>query len=484
VSDAEAEADATGHPAREAEETSATSPRREPVTVLETVRNWGLVLLLAWAPLPFGSARPWAWSVIGLASVMLLLLCAATAATSSRPARPLGGLLLPALLGVLLVAWIVAQSLPGGLFGLHHPLWDQAADYLGTQPIVSVSVDREASRIRLFRLLSYAGIGWVAWQVGGRRAGATLIIRAIALISTLYAAYGIVEFASANPSILWYPKWTYREDVTSTFVNRNSFATFAGLGVVANLVLFARAMMTEVDTSSRRTIAVSMIENFVSRGKWALIGFVVVGTALLLSHSRGGSSSTLCALIGFATATALAPSLRSRQQTIFGIVLAIGCAALFLTSGRGLVERWIDTSIEADGRNDIYSSMVHAIHDNLFLGTGLGTFKSIYPMYQGATFDGAMDFAHNDYLENALDLGLPGTIFLFAILAILVATCLLGVVKRRRDALFACAAVSASLLVGLHALVDFSMQIPAVAVTYMAILGTGVAQSTSSRPTR
>jgi O-antigen ligase len=396
----------------------------------------------------------------------------------------LGGLLLPALLGVLLVAWIVAQSLPGGLFGLHHPLWDQAADYLGTQPIVSVSVDREASRIRLFRLLSYAGIGWVAWQVGGRRAGATLIIRAIALISTLYAAYGIVEFASANPSILWYPKWTYREDVTSTFVNRNSFATFAGLGVVANLVLFARAMMTEVDTSSRRTIAVSMIENFVSRGKWALIGFVVVGTALLLSHSRGGSSSTLCALIGFATATALAPSLRSRQQTIFGIVLAIGCAALFLTSGRGLVERWIDTSIEADGRNDIYSSMVHAIHDNLFLGTGLGTFKSIYPMYQGATFDGAMDFAHNDYLENALDLGLPGTIFLFAILAILVATCLLGVVKRRRDALFACAAVSASLLVGLHALVDFSMQIPAVAVTYMAILGTGVAQSTSSRPTR
>jgi hypothetical protein len=35
--------------------------------------------------------------------------------------------------------------------------------------------------------------------------------------------------------------------------------------------------------------------------------------------------------------------------------------------------------------------------------------------------------------------------------------------------------------VGTHALVDFSLQIPATAVTFAALLGAAVAQSTSSR---
>jgi hypothetical protein len=44
-------------------------------------------------------------------------------------------------------------------------------------------------------------------------------------------------------------------------------------------------------------------------------------------------------------------------------------------------------------------------------------------------------------------------------------------------------AVGAAFLVGVHALVDFSLQIQAVALTFMAVLGAGVAQSASSRLT-
>jgi hypothetical protein len=42
-------------------------------------------------------------------------------------------------------------------------------------------------------------------------------------------------------------------------------------------------------------------------------------------------------------------------------------------------------------------------------------------------------------------------------------------------------AVSASVMVALHAFVDFSMQIQAVALTWTALLAAGVAQSWSSR---
>ena len=50
-------------------------------------------------------------------------------------------------------------------------------------------------------------------------------------------------------------------------------------------------------------------------------------------------------------------------------------------------------------------------------------------------------------------------------------------VSRRRDATAPTVAASAALLVGVHAMVDFSLQIEAVTLTFMALLGAGVAQS-------
>ena len=55
-----------------------------------------------------------------------------------------------------------------------------------------------------------------------------------------------------------------------------------------------------------------------------------------------------------------------------------------------------------------------------------------------------------------------------------------GVFARRRGQRFTLVAVGATVLVAMHALVDFSLQIPAVAVTFAALLGIGVAQATPS----
>ncbi len=52
---------------------------------------------------------------------------------------------------------------------------------------------------------------------------------------------------------------------------------------------------------------------------------------------------------------------------------------------------------------------------------------------------------------------------------------------RQRDSSFSRVAMSAGLLVGVHALTDFSLQVQAVELTFCAILGMGVAQSVSSR---
>ena len=94
---------------------------------------------------------------------------------------------------------------------------------------------------------------------------------------------------------------------------------------------------------------------------------------------------------------------------------------------------------------------------------------------------GVWDMAHNSYLEVWLGLGLVFGTLLMAALGALVAQCFVGAIKRRRDATPAIVAAACALVVAVHALVDFSLQIEAVTLTFMGLLGAGVAESTSSR---
>jgi O-antigen ligase len=88
--------------------------------------------------------------------------------------------------------------------------------------------------------------------------------------------------------------------------------------------------------------------------------------------------------------------------------------------------------------------------------------------------------AHNDWLEMMFELGLPGAFLWFVVLGGLGIRCLFGFFRRRRDHVYPMAGFSACVLVGLHSLADFSLQIPAVAVTFAVLLGVGVAQTWSS----
>jgi O-antigen ligase len=91
--------------------------------------------------------------------------------------------------------------------------------------------------------------------------------------------------------------------------------------------------------------------------------------------------------------------------------------------------------------------------------------------------------AHNTYLENALELGVPAAAVLVLAVASLGVLCAVGVVRRNRDTIYPCVGLAATALVGVHAMVDFTLQTPAVAATYFMVMGAACAQSWS-RPSR
>lgn len=191
--------------------------------------------------------------------------------------------------------------------------------------------------------------------------------------------------------------------------------------------------------------------------------------------------ATLCGLLTFLLLAMTAPSLRSAWRVPFGWIAALAGSIALALAGSGILQRLMEDPVVADSRGEIFAATLAAIRDNFLDGTGLGTFRFVFPMYQSPRLDAFIDLGHNDYLQNMLELGIPASLLLFALVGFLVVECVRGVRRRQKGALYPCAAVAASVLVAAHSIVDFSLQIPAVSLVYAAILGIGVAQSLSSR---
>ena len=441
--------------------------------------QWGLMALLALAPLPLASARPLAWSALAIATALLIGLAAVCELVDPTRSTTFGPLRVPMAMATAVALWAGIQCLPLDIGALQSEIWSGAERALDSVVVPSISVARVQSLDRLLRLLTYAGAFLVAWRVGRRAEGAQALLRAVAAVAVLYSLYGLIVYFSGNQTILWYPKWAYKFDLTSTFVNRNFFGTYVGLGLIATLALMARVLMSGIDEGSFRSLVRHSIEGILRQGLWVTFALVIMGSALLFTHSRGATAATLIGVITLLAAATSAPSLRSRWRIPFVVVVAVAATIVFALNGTGVLMRMASTP-DSDLRFDIDSGTWRAIGDHLLAGTGLGTFRFVYAPYQPPSVGLFVDLAHNDYLENILELGVPAAAVFYGMLVLLVARCVRGVFRRRRDAIFPCAALGATALVGSHSAIDFSMQMPAVAVTYAVILGLGVAQSESS----
>jgi O-antigen ligase len=161
------------------------------------------------------------------------------------------------------------------------------------------------------------------------------------------------------------------------------------------------------------------------------------------------------------------------------LVFILGIAAWI---GAGpILERAQRQGVEDESRAALNLSTLKAIGSAPLLGNGFGAFERYYPLYADGSVVGDVDQAHNDYLETLADLGLPAGLAFLAAPMILAFFCARGSLTRNRDRIFPAVGAAAAALVGMHALVDFSLQIPAVALLFTTLLGLGVSQAWSTR---
>lgn len=444
-----------------------------------------LMLGLAWAPFWLGGNRPMAWGANGVFFPTLALIYEARALIGRRGhAVALKHVAAPAALFFAVVAWIVIQESVLVPRVAAHPIWDMAAGPLAHPLGASVSVNRGETAISLTRLLTAASVFWLALQLSRNIARAHALLECVAIIVAIYSVYGLTLAAFFSGAIPVFATPYVPGLVRSTFVNRNSFATFAGLGLVVEIGLVLRLYRMRApepaESGVRRLIR--FIEATGWRG-WLLIAAGVATLAALLGAiSRGGviaAAAGLAALFGLLLMRRRHSPAQEASMLLVAAALAVG----FVAFSDLLLERIANGGLGDASRLSVDLIVLRAIFDNPLLGVGYGAFADVFPLYRDRSIptSGVWDKAHNTYLEVWLGLGLVFGTALIAALAWLCAKCVMGAINRRRDSTPALVASAATVLVGVHALVDFSLQIEAVCLTFMALLGAGVAQSVSGR---
>ena len=281
------------------------------------------------------------------------------------------------------------------------------------------------------------------------------------------------------------------------FVNANNAASYLGilllcaLGNLVDHIRLHRPRSTVWSIRYLRYLQGSVVAGLVLR-VYAVTLFLF---ALISTGSRAGVIVGLIAalllmaiLMAKARAGAAVNSSHRRTFPIGGLALliAFGLIAIWIYSNAGTP---FETELSRKGLADInrfrvYGPVADMILDRPLLGWGLGSFPSAFPIYRPAALpvDGWWDRAHSTYLEIGAETGLIG--LALVIIAIVAVTWHLVGGIRRRTRRFVLPAIGLSVLifVATHSLVDFPLQIPAIAVAALAVITLALCQ-TRHRPT-
>lgn len=251
------------------------------------------------------------------------------------------------------------------------------------------------------------------------------------------------------------------------FTNKGAVGTFANSNHLGTLLLVSIPFATALLLSSkgdRRGLRQGRVVI-------ALAALVLVGAGILLNGSLAALALLLPVLMASAAILPAAARWRRIALPLSGLAFAGAVVALAITPV-GSVASSLGASSSIQSRSTIWSTTVHAVGENMPLGSGLGTFEAIYRQYEdpSAITAAYVNHAHNDYLELALELGIPGIL----LVGLFMAWWVVAAFTAWRSPLsspFGRAATIASAAILAHSAVDYPLRTGAIA----AIFGTAMA---------
>ena len=411
----------------------STMPESTFIRFCNRIIEIGLMSLIVFTPLAFGTVQVWSITTVHLITLFMLTF------------------------------WLIKMTALGNFKLVRTSLDLPILLFLGIAVITTLtSIYPYVSKIELYKIINYI-----------------LLYYLVVIVGTSLGIYGLYNYFNGIEKIYTLDKKHYLGMVTSTYVNHNHIGGYFELAIP-----LAIGLMLAKEHLLRRD-KISKISSVIFGSVLPLAAAVIMIIALIFTYSRGAWIGFLGSMIVLGTIIALWLKIfkgwsKPRKWGIFAVIaLIIISAVMFMPEdikqrATTLLEfkegEFEDMSIQ--GRLIVNRNTLEMIKDYPILGSGPGTFAILYPKYRDPRLRTFMNATHNDYLQYAEEMGLFG-IASFIILLVLFFKKNLNLIKNLPDkclqGLTIGFLVSIS-AIAIHGLVDFNLQIPANALLFWIIL--------------
>ena len=476
-----------------------------PVSLVDGVARLALLAALIGSPWVFGSVETGARRCLCAVSVVLLLAAVVRQIVLPRrlPIVALSVLFTGVLLGVLQLMPLGRDALdvltPAGSRIIQdlddaQPSPDAAvASRLGLgpkgdrRPITLYPASTRQDLATLSLGLGYFVLGAIFFA--GPRAKVALCAT-MAAVGAAVAFFGIVQQLTWNGLLYWRIPLEGGGSPFGPFVNRNNAGGFLILCLAGSVGLLVWATGRRPRDEPPRHAHDPSPRSMVHRVHDALLQAVArcdaprllaaslaacIAAGILCSLSRG----SVIAMLGAATVTLLvALGIGKHRIRLWGVavVVAAGLAMVAWVGMTGRVQSRLATLGERqtieEGRLPLWRDSLQAVADFWPVGSGLGTYRYVYGLYQQQPEVGWAYHAENQYLEALIDGGILG-LALPLVFMVLVA---LAIGRSLRDAdlrNFALGVAGTFALTGqaIHSIFDFDLVVPANLVLFALLCG-------------
>lgn len=438
----------------------------------------GLLILIFWLPLPLGSNRPWAWAIMEIWIFSLFIAWLWQFWRGLVQLTPVFHKAKPIIaIFIIWLIYIAFQCIPLP-FSIVESLSPKSAEIhslvTGNPPITAtISVTPHITTIALVKSISYVLLFVLILLIVNRRKRLRWLAYTLVLSGLFQGVYGSLMTLSGLEYGFVVKKIYNLGLTTGTFVNRNHLAGYLEMCLAVGIGLLIAQLSDSTSTTWRQRLR-SFLSWLLSDKMRLRLYLAIMVIALVLTRSRMGNTAFFASML-IAGIIGLVLSRHATRATIILLVSLIVIDMLIVGAWFGIdkvADRLEQTSFATEVRDEVDIYIIPYWQDYLWTGSGLGSFAQTFPRYQQHDVTGFFDHAHNDYLEFGAETGIIG-IILIGISVIVSLIIALLAQYRRHDPLcrgIAFSAIMSIIAILIHSTVDFNLQIPANAATFMIIL--------------
>lgn len=443
------------------------------VRLLDGSIFYGLILVIAFTAIPYGTVEPWSHAVFEVAMFSLALLCVIHGLVSGSWGPGKINLFYPL---IALIAFAILQSLS----------WS-TIDVAGLKVQNAISADPFESWVFALRLSALTLAGVLAVRFTNTRPRLVTLVHAVILAAVISAIFGILRQAMQHDQGFLLPA-LHVDGGFAQFINKNHFAFLveAAMGLLVGIALLRE------DRHEGLLVYLSAI--------------LLLWVALVMSRSRGGllavTVEVICSVslfihLRFRRTTQAKKSIGWRRPIVATIVTMVAVLAITiggivwlggdqLTTGvetASIEVGHVNVAHEGTRRSDFWRATWQMARAHPLAGAGLGGYWAEVPVYHDASGVQTPQQAHNDYLELFASGGIIGVaIFVWFVVSLIAA----GRRVAQNYSGFQRAAAYGAILgiigIGAHSLVEFGLHITINAMVFMILLSILSLERLDQRP--